>query len=208
MANNIVNLIRKDFGAMWSERRMGLVFVVLLVMSAIWATYLNFASLEEKSRTERFFASLPVLRRDIVLARYGGVFIIAAIYFLMACLAGAVSNFAGKTDMQPITPGYCATVLVVLAFVTSLTFPFYFKYGLARAKAITTLLLGVFMALTIPIIANLGGGSSKVLNSFLTILHSPFPRDLFNTLLLIGIAIILWSVSIPVTVAVYSKKDL
>jgi len=225
MASNIVNLIRKDFCALWSEKTMGLTFVGLLVMCAIFASSLTFSSLmfvfliassytlnvfslEEKFRTERFFASLPVRRRDIVLARYGEIWAIAGAYFVVAYLANAVSILVGKTEVRPIPLGYCATVLVILAFTTSFTFPFYFKLGPAKAKAVTTPLLASVMAMAVAIMAmRPSGGSHQVMKAVSAVRNSPFPRDLPHTLLLMGAAILLWGVSIPVAVALYSRRD-
>ncbi len=232
MASNIVNLIWKDFYALWSEKMMGLTFIALLLISAFFASYLNFSSLvfvlitassyilnmfslEEKFRTERFFASLPVRRSDIVLARYGGVLAIAGAYFVMAYLANAVYIFAGKnefadkTDVRPIPLGYCATVLVILAIITSFTFPFYFKFGLAKAKTITTLLFSVFMGLTgVLMFMPPSGGPNRVMKAISAVLTSPFPHDLMHALLLICVAILLLGVSISAAVALYSRKDL
>lgn len=225
MANNIVSLIRKDFGALWSEKTTGRMFVALLAMSAIFASSRNFSSLlfvlltastyilnvfnlEEKFRTERFFASLPVRRREIVLARYGGVLAIAGAYFALAYLANAVAILAGKTGARPISLGYCASVLVILAVITSFTFPLYFRFGVAKAKTITTLALSVVMGLSTLILFVPNGGSNRVMKAISAVLSSPFPRDLPYALLMIGVAILLWGVSIPLAVTLYSRKDL
>jgi ABC-2 type transport system permease protein len=226
MANNIVNLIRKDFWALWSERTMGPMLVVLLAISAIFASYLDYASLlfvvftaflythnafslDEKFRTEKLFASLPVRRRDIVLARYGGMLVIAGAYFVVAYLANVVSILIRKGEVRTIPMGYCATVLVIMAFMTSFSFPFYFRLGLARAKPVTMLLFGIIMvSTTVMMIPRQSGGSHEAMKVISAILNSPFPRDLLHTLLLTGVAILLWAVSIPVAVALYSKRDL
>jgi len=225
MANNVLNLIRKDFIALWSEKTTGFLFAALLAISALFASYLTFSSLvflllvasthtlnvfnlDEKFRTERFFASLPVRRRDIVLARYGELLAIAGAYFVMAYLANTASILAGKTEAQ-IPLGYCASVLVVLAFMSSFTYPFFFKRGLSKAKSVTTILLAIFMApASTMIFMRPGDGSNQTAKAFLAAMNSPFPRDLLHTLLLIGIAILLWGVSIPVAVALYSRRDL
>jgi hypothetical protein len=190
-------------------------------MTASYYT-VNVFSLDEKFRTERFFASLPVRRKDIVLARYAGVMAIAGAYFVVAYLVNAVSillvplyggaqiylKVFGKTEVQTIPLGYCATVLVLVAIIPALTFPLYFKLGLAKAKTITTLLLAIFMALITLIILLPSGGSHRVMKVIPAVMTAPFPRDLLFILLLIAAAILLWGVSIPVAVALYSRKDL
>ncbi len=226
MANNILNLIRKDFCALRSEKPMGPMFVILLVISGIFASYLSLASLvfvlltassyilnvfslEEKFRTERFFASLPVRRRDIVFARYGEIFIIFGAYVIIAYPANAVSIAIGKIETRIIPLGYCAAVLLILAFMTSFTFPIYFKLGLAKAKTVTNLILGLFMAVAFAMITmRWGEGSYRAPKSISAFMNSPFPHDLPFTLLLITIAILLWGISIPTAVALYSRKEL
>lgn len=235
MWNNILNLIRKDFCSLWNEKLSACMFVAMLVISAVFASspsfsslvfvfftassyILNVFSLEEKFRTERFFASLPVRRRDIVLARYGGILAIAGAYFVVAYLANAVSIFVGsewehkllgKTVVRPIPLGYCTSVLVILALISSFTFPLYFKLGLAKAKTILSLFLMVFMALSgVLLISRPSGGSNRVMKAIAAVLNSPFPHDLPHALLVMGVAILLWGVSIPLAVALYSRKDL
>ncbi len=226
MANNILSLILKDLCALWSERMMGLMFVCLLAIGAVFASYqdfpsllfvfmtvsvyiMNVFSLEEKFRTERFMASLPVRRRDIVLARYGGILAIAAVYFVVAYLANVISILIGRPGVRLIPLGYCSTVILILGFTASFTFPFYFKFGMTKAKTVTNLLVTVLMALGVVVMTlRQGGGSNQARRTISAFLNSPFPRDLPHTLLLMCVAILLLGVSIPVAVALYSRKDL
>jgi ABC-2 type transport system permease protein len=225
MVTNILNLIRKDLCALWSEKTMGLMFFALLAISAAFASYLNLSSLafvlltvssyilnvftlEEKFRTEKFFASLPVRRRDIVIARYGGILAIAGVYFVVAYITNAFAILSGRTEVRPIPLGYCATVLVIMAFLASFTFPFYFKLGIAKSKTITSLLLAGFMGLGGTLMAlNPARGSQRLMKGISAVLSSPFPHDLPHTLLLMGVAIMLFAVSIPVAVTLYSRRD-
>ena len=226
MANSIASLMRKDFCVLCSEKTTGLLFAALLALSAAFAYSLNFSSLvfvmftassyimnifglEEKYRTETFFASLPVRRKDIVFARYGEVLAIAAAYFALAYLSNTISFYAGKTAVRLIPIGYCASVLLVLSFISSFTFPFYFKLGLAKAKIVTTLLFSGFMALfTAIMFAHPRESAARSAKIFSQLFNAPFPRDPLNVLLLLGCAILLWGASIPVAAAVYSRKNL
>jgi ABC-2 type transport system permease protein len=226
MGNNVLNLIWKDFRALWSEKMSAFMFVGLFAISAIFAsspsfsslvfvfvtasTYiLNVFALEEKFRTERFFASLPVRRRDIVLARYGGVMAIAAAYFAMAYLVNVAFILAGKPGARPIPLGYFATVFAILAFFTSFSLPFYFKLGVAKAKTVTTVLVIVPMTVgVLLIVLRPSGGSLPMMKAISAVMSAPFPPDLSRALLTIGAAILLLGVSIPVAAVLYSRRDL
>lgn len=224
MANNIMFLIRRDFCALWSEKTMGVMFVALLVFTACFASLINFASLlfllmtaytyiqnvfslDEKYRTELFFASLPVRRVEIVIARYCGVLAIAVVYFALAYFVNACSILGGKAE-RVIPLGYCATVLMILSVITSLTFPFYFKFGFARAKNVISFILGGTVMAGTMITMHMSEGSNGMLNVFSKALTFPFPQDFLHALFLIGVAIFLLGVSIIVTVALYSRRDL
>lgn len=224
MANNIMFLIRREFYALWSEKTMGVMFVALLVFTACFASLINFASLlfllmtvyyyiqnvfslDEKYRTELFFASLPVRRGEIVIARYGGVMVIAVVYFTLVYFVNACSMLGGKAE-KIIPLGYCATALMILSVITSLTFPIYFKFGLARAKNVISFILGGTVMAGTMITMHMSEGPNGMLNVFSKALIFPSPQDFLHALFLIGIAILLLGVSILVSVALYSRRDL
>ncbi|MBN1903637.1 MAG: ABC-2 transporter permease [Deltaproteobacteria bacterium] len=155
MAGNIINLILKDFYILWRENRIGLILMIIsTVISAffapiagsIWlffmflnvcAIIMSLFNLEEKYRTEAFFASLPVSRREIVLSRYGAVIVIFLIYAVVTYLLD-ISNVihADKSKAMSIPVGYYISVFFSLAILSSVTLPLYFKLGYTKAKGI------------------------------------------------------------------------
>lgn len=225
MTNNIVNLIRKDYRALLSEKLAGIMLIILLVISSVSASQVNFLGLflvfitvnsyipnifglEEKYRTEKFFISLPVRRSEIVLARYGEVIVIAGAYIVLAYLANSVLKMFSETDVRSIPAGYWATAIMIVSFVASLIVPFYFKFGRSRAKTLTVLLM-VLTGFALSFFVSLGARSGAAgRRTTLALLKSPFPNDAHSSLFLMGIAILFLVISIPISVGVYSKKDL
>jgi ABC-2 type transport system permease protein len=224
MASRVWSLIRKDYSSILSEKMTAIVFLVLFTLSAVMTSSLSFAglgmaffsisvyvlnvfTLEEKFHTERFFASLPLRRRDIVLARYGGVMAIMVAFFVLAFLWNAVFILTGKSEARPIPLGYCATVILAEAGFTSLSLPLYFKFGMAAKARTVTMLLVVLPMTLVGALYGIGnaGASLPVMKDFIA---NPYPQGLPLALLLIGAAILLWGASIKLAVLFYSKRDL
>lgn len=225
MTGNIINLVRRDFDALMSEKIMWFIIQISFWLSVMFASLVNYISLlslclfiyiyiksifslDEKYRIEKYYASLPVRRSEIVLSRYGGVVVISAIYLLIANLVNRVFiffNFSlGVEKTQPLPADYIILVFLILSFFTSLTFPFYFRFGIAKAKWISMILFIVYAGLTSIIISRpmiKGTDLAKHLD-FL------FMQEIITSLILAVCAVVLLAVSIPVTLTLYSKKDL
>jgi len=229
MTGNIINLVRRDLYILMSVKTAGFTFLLFLILSVVTVSSLNPLSLfflylfiyiyiqnvfqlEETFRTEIFYASLPVRRRDIVIARYICVAIITIIYILSIYCTNALMLFLNIKDVQPIPVTYCVNVLLTLAITTSITYPLYFRLGITRAKAASNMLIGVVTAVAgaaLGIRAAFLWTKSKglgVVSAFLA--GSIYPQSIITTMVLIGVAVILLGVTIPVTLALYYKKDL
>lgn len=224
MIGNIINLVRRDLYILMSVKMTGFMVLFFLIMSVVTVSSLNPLSmlflylfilsfivnvfqLEEIYRTEIFYASLPVRRSDIVVARYIGAALITGIYILVIYCTNALMLCLNIRDVQPIPASYCVNVLLILALTTSITYPLYFRFGFTRAKAaLMMLIMAAGVALGIragALIKNKGTGVVEAL-----LVGSIYPQGIITTLILIGAAVILMGVTIPVTLALYSKKDL
>lgn len=221
MTGNIINLVRRDLNILMSEKMAGFLFLFLLIMSVVTTSHLNYWTmfflfmlfysfiqnvfqLEEKYRTEIFYASLPVRRSDIVIARYIGVTVIAGIYILVVYCANALMLYLNIRNAQLIPASYCVNVLVTLALTTSITYPFYFRLGITRAKVVSTIIIiggglatGIWAALSK---SNVAGMTARV--------GAIYPQGIITTIILIGASVLLLGVTIPVTLSLYAKKDL
>lgn len=217
MADNVINLIRRDFYALWTETQGGPIWYILFIIGSLGAPLfelfsmlyllllipmygMNIFSLDEKYRTERFFASLPVRRSNIVLARYLEVVVIVALHLALAYACNLVIKLAGVQRFQ-ITPGYCAVALIIASLWISFSFPCYFKSGITKAlKSLILLPIWAFPGILIAALI-IQGLSKKIANFSFTV---PFT----TSLLLTGIAILLFVVSLKISTAIYSKRDL
>ncbi len=218
MAGNVINLIRRDFYALWAINRgpgvfifLSLIFIspvapvwrffTLIFLPFVIQLYSNSAfSLEEKYRTDRYFASLPVRRDEIVRSRYFGAVVLLVFHFALAYSGNLAFNLAGSARFQ-LLPGYFALAVLFVSLLTSISFPFYFKFGATKAMhGLTAGLMGIFYG-AIFIVGKRPDLFSKIRNFSLT--------DAFYTsLLLTGMAILMFVVSIRISTAIYNRKDL
>ncbi|NLD38082.1 MAG: ABC-2 transporter permease [Desulfatiglans sp.] len=220
MKGNIINLVRRDFDALKSDRIMSNLSTALFTLSVIFASLVNdisllplflfiynyiqnLFSLDEKHPTEKYFASLPVRRSEIVLSRYLGVVVITAIYLLIAYLVNRgfiFFNFSLSVEArQPLPAGYIILVFLILAFLTSFTLPFYFRFGFSKSNGVSVILWMVLGALTL---ASFFDSDRSSLTDFI------FCQEITGSIILFGSAVLLLAISVPLTVALYNKKDL
>lgn len=220
MAYSIIKLIRKDFYALWIENRVGLTLLIIsTAISAffapvggiiwlffmfinIYAIIMSLFRLDEKYRTEGFFASFPVSRREIVFSRYGVVIVIFIIYMIVTYLLDVsdILNY-GKPIKLFIPAGYYITLFLSLAILSSFILPFYFNQGYARGKGLGILII---------IILWLCVGYIRHSYEFREVLYTKtlFSFHITTSLTLLGISVLLLGLSILVTVTLYSRKEL
>ncbi|NLA74358.1 MAG: ABC-2 transporter permease [Deltaproteobacteria bacterium] len=218
MAGNIINLIRKDFYALWTaEKGVGvalfLPIIVFFPTAPVWKFFpliymliilytfgMNSFMLEEKYITSRFFASLAVQRREIVLSKYLGIAVIMAVHLVLAYSANFVFFFAGKLKYQ-LPPGYFALILFVASLLISTSFPVYFRYGITKSMyIIAALFMGLFLGIMFVLL--------KKEALFKEIIDFSFTNVFTTSLLLTGMAVLLFVISIRISSAIYLKRDI
>ncbi|AFM43437.1 hypothetical protein Desaci_4600 [Desulfosporosinus acidiphilus SJ4] len=131
---------------------------------------------DDKNRSEIMMLSLPLLRRDIVLAKYLSIFLYAIIGLFSYLLAQTLVSVTGmpinaaKITLPGILGAFSALIILV-----SIYFPLYFKLGYLRSRMIGML---VFLAcfFLIPFVYGLithspGTGHSLLLQTLSTALH-------------------------------------
>jgi ABC-2 type transport system permease protein len=222
MTGNIINLVRRDFYALMSEKVAGFSFLLVFMISVVTTSRLSYWTLfflfmiffsyiqnvfqmEEKYRTESFYASLPVRRCGIVMARYAGVAFIAGIYILVVYIANALMLYLNVKNVQPIPASYCVNVLLTLALTTSITYPFYFRFGITKAKAVSMIIImaGALATGTCAAMSKSNGAAMLTAQSGFFL-----PNGIITTIILIAAAVLLLGVTIPLTLTLYAKKDL
>jgi hypothetical protein len=133
------------------QQSLGLmVGAVALITACVFVTLF----LEDRYKTEAFYASLPLKRSTIVLARYvltallslaGVVFVFLYGYLLTSLvkLRWIVIDLRSLLSIEGMT-GF----VLFIAFLAALYFPFYFRHGLGRGSFIfAAVLLGLGIVL-------------------------------------------------------------
>jgi len=127
-----------------------MVGAVALITACVFVTLF----LEDRFKTEVFYASLPIRRSSIVLARY-----VLTAFLSLACLVfvffyGYLLISVVKLRWIAIDLGSLLSLdgltgyVVFITFLAALYFPFYFRHGLARGSFIfAAVLLGLVIVL-------------------------------------------------------------
>jgi hypothetical protein len=212
----------KDFRVLSSERMLAVSFFVGLAITALVASSLTIVgaglafflvfsytiylfSIEEKYHAERFFASLAVKRRDLVIARYLNGLVIVAVFLALAYPVNAVllrtGVPAGVPAAHPITIGYVSLILAAVAVSAAISLPAFFKLGFTKARVFITLIY---------IVPFVGGSFLMGISSTIGIDPSStiFSMDPPASLLIAAGALVLWAASIPLAVRLYGSRDL
>ncbi|MCG8643261.1 MAG: ABC-2 transporter permease, partial [Desulfobacterales bacterium] len=118
------------------------------IISGVAITYILFMNasfLDEKSRTEIVINSLPIDRKDVVLAKYLSVIV----FTIYAIVAYWIASFILKLLALPITIQSVSlkgiiTIIFLVGLMHSLYIPLNFRFGYSKLRIITTFL---FMAM-------------------------------------------------------------
>lgn len=135
-------------------------YLVVVIMSCMFLSLL-FIKIDDIFNTDEIYASLPVNRSAIVIARYvSSVTQIILILILAATAAYPALYFQERLSdpaMQLLAePAIWMILFVVVTLLISFTFPFYFKYGLGKGMVALMIFqfsifgLGYFAYLMIP----------------------------------------------------------
>jgi ABC-type transport system involved in multi-copper enzyme maturation permease subunit len=227
MRNRVMSLMARDFRVMRSERAFALSFFGLLTFSVLLASFsplfsgllitvvlvttytLNTFSLDEKYHTERFTASLPVRRRDIVLARYAAGLILTAFVLALASAANALLTILGHPASRPIPFGYMAVLVAIICGFCAVSLPFCFRLGYSKARAVMKVFyLGLFIATGILVGLN---ASTVTLTSLTAMLSFPAAHFLVPPVtcaILLAAAMGAWMLSFLTSARMYERRDL
>ena len=221
MAGNIINLMYRDYYAFWNHKifRTSILFfpyvltgplfkiydftllwMATLIFGLIRFSVINVFIFEMKSGTEKFFASLPVRRMDLVLTRYFEVIVITVLILILGYFSNTISRVFGRPDLQ-LPVAYYATVSIIFSLVASFSLPFYFKYDAIKGSIIS-LFFGIIVLSQGVLYGLTKMPPRKIIESFL------LNEDLSTALAITGITILLFIVSIIISIVVYSKKDI
>ncbi|MCE7993005.1 MAG: ABC-2 transporter permease [Roseivirga sp.] len=130
-------------------------FFLVSVLGSKVASLL-FLKIDDMSDSNTFFASLPVKRKELVKARYISSAILACVALVVLLLATLPAYFIyGASYSETFSllhyPAFWCIFLLFIWFSNSISFPFYFRFGLARG-VFTVVIIQVLLATAMVII--------------------------------------------------------
>lgn len=188
------------------------IYFFMVILSAKVVSMLCFM-VDERSGVETLFASFPIKRSQLVLARYIGSIwqvIVSFALHLLAVLPAAILR--GGLDHQGLSfvynPGIWFVSFILLLLSNNFSLPVYFKLGLLRGVLVMAIIQLLLAAIVLAIMINLVD----------TELLSDYVRDVLkwvsqqrNVTLVIGsiLGTLLVTIgSIMLSVRLYNTKDL
>ncbi|MFK7953102.1 MAG: ABC-2 transporter permease [Ekhidna sp.] len=180
-------------------------YVVAVILSTTVASKV-FALSDNEANADLFFAGLPVNRKQIVVGKYISsamlVLVTLGIHFLAITLSSNEALRLEHTFMyQP--PMWIFTFLL-LTFSDAFSFPFFFRFGMAKGAMVYGIFLLTLMILSVLTI-NMLNPADLLYEWFIT-LTSQHPIELISELAIFG-CLVLGS-SIFISINVFKHKDL
>lgn len=225
------NLIRKDFLILRRYLLVAPLYGFLacfffsnmssgaLSAAAVGAAYMliSYTGLsDDKNKSELMLNSLPLRRRDIVLAKYLISFLYAALAILFFQLAQGVAVVSGYSIGYRVTLEGIVGALVAMMVMVSLYYPLYFKLGYLRTRlAGTIMFFAFFFALPFLLIWVVHGGegiNNPVLRNIIASLHGLLVwlqslADWQVTVYVLGLALIFMAISVTLSLRFYTQRE-
>ena len=194
-------LIYSLTGPLFNGINFTVLWMAVQALIIVRLTVITVFRLEIRNGTEKFFASLPVWRRDLVLARYFEVTAVAVFFMAIGYLSNSIIRLFGRPDLT-VPFGCYATVSIIVILIASFSLPFFFTMGSMKVHFMSY--LAVVAVLYLGVLHDLLGyrGNLDIFFNYLT------TTDLLRTTVIVGITVFILAVSTVVSISWYSKKDL
>lgn len=136
-----------------------LIIYLLVVLMSSSAVSLLFMIIDELHRIDEFFISLPVTRKQIVVAKYTNsivqLLLALVVHFLgvqtVIYFHGGFDNAELKIIYNPIL---WISAFIILLLFKSYAYPLYFKFGLMKGVAVHSVIQCVLFVIFVAIMAN------------------------------------------------------
>jgi len=193
-------------------------FITILVTYALLD---RACDLDARNNSEIILNSLPLCRRDIVLAKYLSVFLYAGIAILSSVFAQEVALFTqipflGGALISRISLEGLVGALVAMVIFISFYYPIYFKLGYGRIKWVGMMLvlsLMFFIPLGGSIIAHgLGAVSNPIIGNIIVLIETlgNWIQTQANWKIasyMLALALILMSASVRLSMRFYARRE-
>jgi len=175
---------------------------------AIGYIFISYATTwDDKNDSEIMLNSLPVVRKDIVMARYVFAILVSLLGTVIMALTGIVINIAGFMELRYIALRDFAISLFMISIFVSLYLPIHYKFKHhERYFRIILFLLGFFIPqYLVDYIKSNSDSASSTLIMVLNLLAKL--SDLQLDMLLVIMSLLLMAVSMAVSLAIYNNKE-
>lgn len=203
-------LILKDIYQLKSYTRVFLVVVLFCVLmgfgdqDAVFMTYypgvlmgmmpITLFAYDEKAKFHTLLASLPIKKRTYVTAKY----IIGFLLILVACVAtGAIQGYKMVQAGNFVLPEFLMVMALALAvglIAPAIILPLIFLLGTEKGRFVNILVMVIAISL-IKVFMDMGDDFQMILNAEQTVL------------VIIAIAVLIYSISWCITAAIFEKKE-
>ena len=182
----------------------------LYVLPPMATTYMfiSFAvKYDEKNNSEVILNSLPLKREDIVISKYISIFVFGAVGLVYSILIG----FIGKATGLPIFDSTISLLHIVLVLTSvcifsSIFFPVYFKFGYIKMNFFNVILIMLIVFIPSLAIEYAGSNPNNILVEKITYFINNTSSLTQNSLVLI-IALILFLISLMISIRIYNNKE-
>ncbi|MBW9146607.1 ABC-2 transporter permease [Clostridium sp. CM027] len=182
----------------------------LYVLSPMVITYL-FITLavqyDDKNNSEVILNSLPLKRSDIVIAKYISTFAFGLIGIICSTLVGFIGNttrltmFIGSISLLDIV-----LVTMFTCIFSSIFYPVYFKFGVARMKIFTVLIFLVLFFVPSSLIDYIAKNPNNIsVQKFTYFVNNTSSLTQNSLALIIGLIFLL--ISLMISIRIYNNKE-
>ncbi|MEO9869688.1 ABC-2 transporter permease [Ekhidna sp.] len=180
-------------------------FPLVVILSAMVASKL-FILAEAEVSADKLFAGFPVTRKEMVLAKYisSGLLILMALSIHLLVIRISSTEALRSENSFIYQPEMWIISGLILIISDAFSFPFYFRYGIAKGAMMYGVVLITFMMLTVLVLNMLNPGD---------LLHALFLRvtdqpawAIFAEL--VALFLLILSSSILISISVFKTKDL
>ncbi len=176
-------------------------------IAVVYILLINSFGYEDKNKSDIMLNSLPISRRDIVLAKYLSIFV----YMGLAILAYMGSSLLVKALRIPIDVVLLSlegvtTAFLIVALMSSIYLPIIFKFGYIKAK-LFNLVMFLFFFFVPTIIVNLYN-NPRYHHYFVNFFQEFVSwKNWQIALLLIAFSLLILSISYSISVSIYKKRE-
>lgn len=218
----MINLLVKDVLLLKKQLIFGFLYIIFLLfifqnveygspaiaMSVFtYMMVVTTCSYDDKNKSDVMLNCLPIRREKIVFTKYLSIFLYSALGAVTYVIfTGIIKAFQIPLKVYPMNIQGIVAGIIGVIFIFGIYFPVFFKYGYTRSRILSFLLFFcLFFGITYLIDAVKKAPENSVLRQISGLLQNK--GDLFNAVMIIIIAVLLFIVSYLISVLFYKRRE-